>query len=108
MGFFGSLFGDKDRKRKRLLELIEHNADWIEKDEGRTRIDAEYLSICLVLDDLATRPNGQKGHQVVMDILSNEYSEHHNDVMTYLVVKSGKIKLKPESEEALIKRHQGK
>ncbi len=106
MGFFGSLFEDKFRKM--LLELIEYNADAIEKDEGRTRVDAEYLSICLVLDDLATRPNGLKGHQAVMDMLSNEYSEHHNDVMTYLVVKSGKVILKPEAEEALIKRHQRK
>ncbi|GJQ58445.1 MAG: hypothetical protein D8M57_14550 [Candidatus Scalindua sp. AMX11] len=104
MGFLDSLFGKKDKKM--LLELVEHNADMIEKDEGRTRTDAEYLSICLVLDDLATRPNGNKGYKIIMDMLQNEYSQHHNDVFTYLAVKSGKIKLKPEADEALMKRHQ--
>ena len=104
MGFLNALFGNKDRKI--LLDLITHNADMIEKEEGRTREDAEYLSICLVLDDLATRPSGQKGHQIVMDILSNEYLQHRNDVMTYLAVQSGMINLKPEAEEALMRRHQ--
>ena len=103
MGLLNSLFGNKDKKM--LYELIEHNADMIEKDEGRTRHDAEYLSICLVLDDLANRPNGAKGYKVIMDMLSNEYSQHHNDVITYLAVSTGKIKLKPEAEEELMKRH---
>lgn len=43
-----------------------------------------------------------------MDILTKEYSQRHNDVMTYLAVQSGMIKLKPEAEEALMKRHQKK
>jgi hypothetical protein len=104
MGLFDSLFGNKDKKM--LHDLIEYNADMIEKDEGRTRHDAEYLAICLVLDDLATRPNGVKGHKIIMDMLSNEYSQHHNDVFTYLAVSTGRIKLKPEAEEELMKRHQ--
>ena len=49
MGFFGALFGDKGRKL--LLDLINHNADIIEREESRTRIDAEYLAICMILDD---------------------------------------------------------
>lgn len=84
MGFLDSLFGNKDRRL--LLELIEHNADMIEINEKRTRADAEYLALCSVLNDLATRPNGQEGHKLVMDILLNEYSQHHNDVITYLAV----------------------
>ena len=103
MGLLDSLFGDKDRKM--LLELIAHNADMIENDEGRTRVDAEYLAICLILDDLANRPNGKKGYQTIMDILTKEHVQHQNDVMTYLMVQSGKIKLKPEAEEALARRH---
>ncbi len=103
MSFLKSVFGDKNRKL--LLEMIEHNADIIERDEKRSRVDAEYLSICLVLDDLSSRPNGKVGHQAVMDILTKEYSQHHNDVMTYLAVESGMIKLKPEAEEQLIERH---
>lgn len=58
MGFLDSIFGSKARRF--MLELIEHNADMIENDEKRTRADAEYLALCLVLDNLATRPNGQK------------------------------------------------
>jgi hypothetical protein len=104
MGLFTSLFGNKDKKM--LQDLIDHNADMIEKDERRTRHDAEYLAICLVLDDLAKRPNGIKGHRIIMDMLSNEYSQHHNDVITYLAVSHGKIILKPEAEEVLRKRHQ--
>ncbi|MFN7901389.1 MAG: hypothetical protein ACK5O1_00950 [Holosporales bacterium] len=104
MGLFTSLFGNKDKKM--LQDLIEHNADMIEKDEGRTRHDAEYLAICLVLDDLAMRPNGIKGHRIIMDMLSNEYSQHHNDIFTYLAVSFGKIKLKSEAEDTLRKRHQ--
>ncbi len=91
--------------RARLFEMIEYRASVIEKDEGRTRADAEYLSLCSFLDDLATRPNGLGGYKIIMDLLTNEYSQHHNDVITYLAAISGKIKLTPEAEEALIKRH---
>lgn len=103
MGIFNSLFGDKSRNL--LFETIKHNADVIERDENRTRADAEYLAICLVLDDLAARPNGQSGHRVVMDILLKEYSQHHVDVMTYLAMNSGKVKLRPEVEQEIIERH---
>lgn len=103
MGIFGSLFGNKGRNL--LLGTIRHNADIIERDEKRSRKDAEYLAICLVLDDLAKRPNSQSAHRIVMDILLREYSEHHSDVMTYLAMKSGKVKLKPEFEQQILKRH---
>jgi hypothetical protein len=106
MGIFSKLFVDKDREM--LLGMINHNADIIVKDEGRSRIDAEYLSICLILDDLATRENGQKGQRLIMDMLLKEFAQHHNDVMTYLAVKSGAIKLKPEFEQQLIERHRTK
>lgn len=104
MSIFDLIFGNKDRKN--MLGHIEHNANLIENDESRTRLDAEYLSICLILDDLANRPDGKKGHQLVMEILSKEYSQHHNHVMTYLAVQSGIITLKPDAEAALMKRHQ--
>ena len=106
MSIFSKLFGDKDREM--LLGMINHNVDVIEKEEGRSRIDAEYLSICLLLDDLTKRENGQKGHQLIMDILLKEHTQHHNDVLTYLAVKSGAIKLKPEFEKQLIERHSKK
>lgn len=58
MSFLKPIFENKNRKM--LLDLIEHNADIIEKDESRTRVDAEYLAICLILDDLAGRPNEKR------------------------------------------------
>ena len=92
---------------KMLVDLIEHNADQIVATEGKTRDEATYLSICLVLDDLKTRPNGAAGHKAIMDmLLMGQYQKHTNDVLTYLAWSSGEIKLKPEYEAALIKRHQ--
>ena len=102
MGFFNSLFGD--RQKKELLDLIQHNTDMIMKKEGRTRHDAEYITICYILNDLADRTNGSKGREIIMEMLLNEYSQHHSDVMTYLAVTSGQITLSPEAEEAFIKR----
>ena len=103
MGFLNSLFGNKARSI--FLESIQHNTDIIERDENRTRNDAEYLAICIVLDDLAGRTNGQAGYRLVMDMLSKKYSQHQMDVVTYLAAKSGQIVLKPEAEQRLIERH---
>jgi len=103
MGVFSKLFGDKEREM--LLGMIRHNADMIIEDEGKSKNDAEYISICMLLDDLTTRENGHKGQRLVMDILLKEYVQHHNDVITYLAVKSGVIKLKPEAEQQLTERH---
>ena len=103
MGLITSLFGNKDRKQ--LIDLIKFNADIIEKPEKRTRHDSEYLAICLLLDDLQTRPNGRKGYLIVMDMLLKEYSQHHSDVITYLGVQTGVFHLTPEAEEQMAKRH---
>jgi len=103
MSILKLLFGDKDRES--LLEMIRYNADMIRKKEGRSQADAEYLSICMFLDDLATKENGLKGHRLIMNMLLKEFSEHHNDVMTYLALQTGTIKLKPEFEAKIIERH---
>ena len=87
MDFSNTLVGDKGKKM--LRDIIEHNADMIEKDEGKSRLEAEYLSICLLIDDLAKRLHGKKDRLTVMDMLKNEYSHHHNDVLAYLAVKYG-------------------
>ncbi|KRA70690.1 hypothetical protein ASD78_17805 [Lysobacter sp. Root667] len=105
MGLIDSLFQDKGRAT--LLDLIMHNADVIERSEGRTRKDAEYLAICLVLDDLAQRENGQEGHKKVMEILKSEFSEHQSDVMVYLAYTRMDLPLKPEAETAFQARHKG-
>lgn len=103
MGVIDSLFQNKDHAL--LLDLIRHNADVIQRSEGRTRKDAEYLAICLALDDLAQRENGQEGHKKVMEILQSEFSEHQSDVMVYLAYTRMDLPLKPDAEAALQARH---
>lgn len=92
--------------RRFMLDMIRQNADRIQQTERRTRKDAEYLAICVLLDDLASRQHGAQGRRVVMDILTKEHHEHHNDVLTYLAINSGAIKLKPDAEQKWIERHQ--
>jgi hypothetical protein len=103
MGIFSALFGGKSRNL--LLETIRQNAAIIERNEKRTRTDAEYSAICLVLDDLASRPDGQSGQRLVMDILLNDYPQHYVTVMTYLAINSCQVKLRPEIEHQITKRH---
>lgn len=68
MGLFDFL-KPKDKDQRRLMELISHNANIIHGTEGRTRGDAEYIAICMIIDDLRPRPNGGKGYKTMMDIL---------------------------------------
>ncbi|MFZ1989934.1 MAG: hypothetical protein WAW96_09200 [Alphaproteobacteria bacterium] len=94
-----------DRDRQMLAEHIDYNAGIIQKNEGKSRKDAEYLAICLVLDDLQSRPNGKPGYLKVMSLLKGPLHEHLNDVMTYLMWSNGRIHLKPDAEAALRARH---
>jgi hypothetical protein len=87
MNFSDTLVGDKGKNL--LRDIIEFNADLIEKDEGKSRLEAEYRSICLLLDDLYKRLHSKNDRLTVMDMLKNEYSHHHNDVLAYLAVKYG-------------------
>lgn len=91
--------------RRHLLDLIQHNATTIQQSEGKTKAESEYLAICAVLDDVAKRINGQVGHQIIMDMLMNEHAVHFNDVLRYLAVTRGNVKLKPEAEEEFTRRH---
>jgi hypothetical protein len=104
MGLF-DFFKPKDKSRQLLLDLISHNVDIIERDEGKSRSEAEYLAICLIIDDLRKRPNGREGYMQVIDILQSEYDSHLNDIMTYVAWSTGKIILKPEGEAAMRARH---
>lgn len=87
MNFSNTFVGDKSKKM--LRDIIECNADMFEKVEGQSRLEAEYRSICLLLDDLSKRLHGNKDRLTVMDMLENEYSHHHSDVLAYLAVKYG-------------------
>ena len=103
MGFLKSIFGDNDRKE--LFDLIEYKAEIVMKKEDRTRKEAQYLAICLVLDALTGRSNGQKKIMLVIDMLNKEFSHHYVDVMTYLAIKSGRTTLQPEVEAVFMKPH---
>jgi hypothetical protein len=95
----------KDKIQQRLMNLISHNVDMIRNREGRTRADAEYIAICIIIDDLRERPNGRAGHKMMMDILQKHYPMHLNDVITYVGWSTGQINLKPEAEVDLRERH---
>ena len=56
------LFKPKDASRQRLLDLLIHNADIIQRNEGKNRSDAEYLAACMIIDDLQKRPDGRPGY----------------------------------------------
>jgi hypothetical protein len=95
----------RDDGRRRLLDLIIHNTDTIEKTEHKRREDAEYLAICLIIDDLSKREKGRAGYQTMMNILQTDYPQHLSDVITYVGWSIGKLHLKPEAEAALMARH---
>jgi hypothetical protein len=95
----------KKRPDAMLVELIEHNADQIARNEGKDRSEATYLAICLVLDDLMSRENGRSGYQTVMGLLETRYLQHMNDVITYVAWSTGRIKLSGEAEAEMMRRH---
>lgn len=88
-----------------LVDLIEHNADQIVANEGKDRAEATYLAICLVIDDLMSRPNGQSGYQAVMALLQTRYVQNMNDVITYIAWSTGRIALNPEADAEMVRRH---
>jgi DNA replication protein DnaC len=88
-----------------LIDLIEHNADQIVANERKDRSEATYLAICLVIDDLMARPDGQSGYQTVMGLLQTRYVQHMNDVITYIAWSTGRITLTPEADAAMARRH---
>jgi len=87
MNFSDTHVGDKGKEM--LRDIIEYAADMIEQDEGKSRMEAEFRSICLLMDDLYKRLHGKEDRLTVMDLLKEEYSHHHNDVLDYLAVKYG-------------------
>lgn len=104
MGLFG-FFKPKDNGKQLLMDLMVHSADMIQKNEGRSRKDAEYLAISLIIDDLSRQSNGPKGYQKMMSILQTDFPAHFNDVITYVGWSTGKLQLNPQAEQALRNRH---
>lgn len=106
MGLFNRRKPSDGGMRRIIEENIVYNAELIEKNEKRTRHDAEYLAICLFLDDMKNRPNGKEGHILIMDIVKSQYPQHLGDVILYVGWRDGLLKLKPEAERALVARHE--
>jgi hypothetical protein len=87
MSLSGTFVGDKGKEM--LRDIIEYVADIIEQDESKSRTEAEFQSICMLLDDLYKRVHGNTDRLKVMDMIKDEYSHHHDDVLDYLAVKYG-------------------
>lgn len=101
--FFG-LFGKQKDPATMLRELVTFNAKKIQREEGKTRREATYLAICLILDDMASKKS-EKGYKDTMALVQSDYPELDNDVFTYLGWSSGKLIFKPEAEAAMKARH---
>lgn len=106
MGLFDFL-RPKDQSLELLRGMVTHNVDIIQKNEGKSRKDAEYIAFCMIIDDLHKRPNGREGYAKLMDILKADYPQHLNDVIIYVAWSTGKLQFKPEAE-AEMKRRLGK
>lgn len=93
------------RQADLLADLIAHNADAIRREQHRSRLDAEYLALCMLIDDLSSRPDTDAAYQAVIALLQTDYHEHFSDIVTYVGWSTGQLRLKPEVERALRKRH---
>jgi hypothetical protein len=97
MGFFDFLKSKPDPRTSLILvDLIENNADQIVLKEGKPRSEAIYLSICMVYENLRTRPNGREERKALIKLLEDRYCAARDDVMTNIARTRGMIELKPE------------
>ena len=103
MGLFDFL-KPKNKTEQIMIESIRNNADLIQKSEGKGRSEAEYLSICTLLDDLRSRVRGDEGRKLVMVIVARDYPYLLDDVVRYSEWARGKLKLSPDDEAAMEKR----
>ena len=104
MGLF-DFFKPKHRGAQFIMDSIRHNAEVIQKSEGKDRTEAEYLSICALLYDLRGRERGSEGCKLAMVIVARDYPHLLNDIVRYSEWDSGKLKLSPDDEAAMEKRH---
>ena len=88
-----------------LLDLIGHNADAIRRERRCSEKDSEYLALCMLLDDLRHRPDSDDAYQAVLALLQSDFSAHFSDVITYVGWSTGQLRLKPDDEKALKRRH---
>jgi hypothetical protein len=62
----------KNRTEQIIIESIRRNADLIQKSEGKGCSEADYLSICALLDDLRSRVRGDEGRRLLMVIVARD------------------------------------
>ncbi len=86
---FLSIVNAKDTIERRLNRTILFNAGIIRRSEGRSRSEAEYLSICTLLDSLRTQPDGENVRERLVTIVERAYPRHLWDVLDYCACKSG-------------------
>jgi hypothetical protein len=104
MGLFDFLRAN-DNVRRRLVKTILLNAYIIQKTEFKSRREAEYLSICTLLDSLRTQPGGENARDILMTIVERAYPQHLRDVLEFSSWVSGERKLGPQEEAAMERRH---
>ena len=84
-----------DNIRRRLVQTILLNAYIIQKTEFKSRREAEYLSICTLLDSLRTQTGGANARAILIMIVERAYPQHLRDVLEFSDWQSGRRKLGP-------------
>ena len=94
-----------DNVRRRLVQTILLNAYIIQKTEFKSRREAEYLSICTLLDSLRTQTDGENARAILIMIVERAYPQHLRDVLEFSDWLSGRRKLGPQEEATMERRH---
>ena len=94
-----------DDVQRRLVQTLLLNAYFIQETEFKSRREAEYLSICSLLDSLRTQTGGEKARDTLMMIVERAYPQHLRDVLEFSGWLSGERKLGPQEEAAMERRH---
>jgi len=95
----------KRKQREYLLNIIANNANTIRQNESKPFREAEYLSICCLLDGLRTRSDGLGYFSVVIDILAKEHSQYQADAWMFLSVITGEQALTELAQAEFIQHH---
>ena len=79
----------EDTLKQRLVQTIFFNSIIIQMTEGRSFSEAEYLSICTLLDSLRAQVGDADAVKIVMPIVETEYPWHLEKVIEYSARVSG-------------------
>jgi hypothetical protein len=104
MGLF-DLFKSKDKSQQTLMDGISSNATRIQNIEGKSRDESEYLAICSLIDEIRKPPLDQDRFEALMTIVEKDYPQLVNELIAYVGWSSGQVKLEPQADQAMRKRH---